>query len=302
MDNLKEYLCTLGIVRENVSIKNLTSLKIGGVSRYVFQPNTLDNLKESIHFFKNNSIKHKLWGMGSNILASDDDFDGVIIKLDHVLNTFEIDEENVTVGAGVSLIALAYKTCMLGLSGFEYATGIPGSVGGALYMNAGAYKHDTYEILKRVYVLKNNEFVWMNKEDIQFSYRHTSFSEHKDWIILKAEFVLNKGNISDINRIVENRKKRRIETQPLNLPSAGSVFRNPENYFAWQIIDQLDLRGKQIGGALFSTVHSNFIVNADHAKASDVYDLIQLAINLSKERMNLELVPEVEFFNWSSHD
>ena len=298
MVNLIEFLNSLGIVKENVSIKTITSFKIGGFSKFFFYPNSINSLKESINYLNDNKIDFKVWGMGSNILASDDDYHGVIIKLDQMLNSIQIEGNIVTVDAGVSLIALAYKTCLLGLSGFEYATGIPGSVGGALYMNAGAYKHDTYEILNRVYVLKNNDFVWMNKDEIQFSYRHTSFCEHKDWIILKAEFILNYGEINDIERIINDRKQRRMQSQPLNYPSAGSVFRNPVNMFAWQVIDEVGLRGKQIGGAMFSTVHSNFIINVGQAKAQDVYELIQLAIRLSKEKLYIDLVPEVEFFNW----
>jgi len=298
MVNLFEFLSSLGSVKENVSIKALTSFKIGGISKFVFYPNSINNLKESINFLNENRIDFKIWGMGSNILASDDDYDGVIIKFDKMLNSIQIEGNLVTVEAGVSLITLAYKTCLLGLSGFEYATGIPGSVGGALYMNAGAYKHDTYEILNRVYVLKGNEFVWMNKEEIQFSYRHTSFCEHKDWIILKAEFSLKNGDVSNIEQTISDRKQRRIQSQPLNYPSAGSVFRNPLNKFAWQVIDDIGLRGKQIGGAMFSEVHSNFIINVEQAKANDVYELIQLAIRLSKEKLNIDLVPEVEFFNW----
>ncbi len=298
MVNLIEVLSRLGNVKENISIKTLTSFKIGGISKVVFYPNSIINLKESINYLNDNKIDFKVWGMGSNILASDDDYHGVIIKLDQMLNSIQIEGNIVTVDAGVSLITCAYKTCLLGLSGFEYATGIPGSVGGALYMNAGAYKHDTYEILNRVYVLKDNDFVWINKDEIQFNYRHTSFCEHKDWIILKAEFILNNGNSADIERIVSDRKQRRMQSQPLNFPSAGSVFRNPSSLFAWQVIDEIGLRGKQIGGAMFSTVHSNFIINVGQAKASDVYELIQLAIRLSKEKLNIDLVPEVEFFNW----
>lgn len=302
MSKLNDYLSNFGVLKENISIKTLTSFRIGGIAKYVFYPNSLENLKESIIYLKNNNIKYKIWGMGSNILASDDEYDGVIVKLDETLKEIEINDTNVVVGAGFSLIALAYKTCQLGLSGFEYATGIPGSVGGALYMNAGAYKHDTYEILNRIYVLKDNDFVWMSKDDIQYSYRHTSFCEHKDWIILKAEFTLNKEDASAIEKIVNDRKQRRMQTQPLNMPSAGSVFRNPDGYFAWQVIDEIGLRGKQIGGAMFSLVHSNFILNIDNAKATDVYELIQYAISLSKEKININLIPEVELFNWRSYD
>lgn len=299
MLKLIDTLTNYGILKEKISIKTLTSYKIGGIADYVLYPYDIENLKLSIKLLNTNNIPYKIWGMGSNILASDDDYHGVIIKLDKTLNDIEIDGTQVIAGAGASLIALAYKTCLLGLSGFEYATGIPGSVGGAIYMNAGAYKHDTYEILKRVYIFKDGECVWIDKNDIQFSYRHTSFAQHRDWIILKAEFELVVGSLTDIERIINDRKERRINSQPLNLPSAGSVFRNPEGILAWQIIDQVGLRGKHIGGAMFSEVHSNFIVNIDQAKAVDVLSLIQLAQELIKEKFNIELNPEIELFNWS---
>jgi UDP-N-acetylmuramate dehydrogenase len=295
-----DIIRTLGELKEEVSIKTLTSFRIGGIAKYVVYPNDLNSLKQILTIISENNYPYKIWGMGSNILASDDYYTGIIIKLDKLLNKIEISDNTVLVGAGVSLINLAYKTCLLGYSGFEYATGIPGSVGGALYMNAGAYKHDTYEILKRVHVLRNGKFEWLDKNEIQFSYRHTSFSEQKDWIILEAEFNLLKGSMSDIQRIVNDRKERRMKSQPLNLPSAGSVFRNPDAISAWQIIDEVGLRGKKIGGAMISDIHSNFIVNFDNAKAQDVLDLIVLAKTLVKERMNIELIPEIELFNWSN--
>jgi len=299
MLNLIDILNRWGEIRHNVSLKTLTSFRIGGIAEYVFCPNDIKCLDRSIKFLNENNIPFKIWGMGSNILASDNEYHGVIIKLDKTLNHIEIEDNRILVGAGASLIALAYKTCLLGLSGFEYATGIPGSVGGALYMNAGAYKHDTYEILKRVHVYKDGECVWMNKEEIQFSYRHTSFANHKNWIILEAEFECTFGSINDIEKIVNDRKIRRTQSQPLNLPSAGSVFRNPEGKLAWQVIDQVGLRGKRIGGAMFSEVHSNFIVNVDNAKAKDVLDLVQLAQGLISEKFGIILNPEIELFNWS---
>jgi UDP-N-acetylmuramate dehydrogenase len=295
-----DLIKTYGELKEDISIKTLTSFRIGGIAKYVVYPNDLEGLKEILLIIAEHNIPYKVWGMGSNILASDDYYSGIIIKLDKLLNKLEINDNSVVVGAGVNLIALAYKTCLLGYSGFEYATGIPGSVGGALYMNAGAYKHDTYEILKRVLILKNGELVWLNKDEIEFSYRHTSFSDHKDWIILEAEFNLVKGSVSDIQQIVNDRKERRMKSQPLNLPSAGSVFRNPDSISAWQIIDEVGLRGKRIGGAMISDIHSNFIVNIDNAKAQDVLDLIELAKLLVKERTNIDLIPEIELFNWSN--
>lgn len=299
MLNLINILNELGEIKHNVSIKTLTSFKIGGNAEYVFYPTDISYLSKAINLLNDKNIPYKIWGMGSNILASDDDYHGVIIKLDKTLNYIEINSTQVKVGAGASLIALAYKTCLLGLSGFEYATGIPGSVGGALYMNAGAYKHDTYEILKRIYVYKDGECVWMNKNEIVFSYRHTSFADHKNWIILEAEFECVIGIKDDIEKIVNDRKIRRNQSQPLNLPSAGSVFRNPEGILAWQVIDQVGLRGKRMGGAMFSEIHSNFIVNVDNAKAKDVLDLVQLAQRLIAEKFEMTLNPEIELFNWS---
>ncbi len=299
MLNLINILNELGEIKHNVSIKTLTSFKIGGNAEYVFYPNDISCLSKSIKLLNNDNIPYKIWGMGSNILASDNDYHGVIVKLDKTLNHINIDGNQIRVGAGASLIALAYKTCLLGLSGFEYATGIPGSVGGALYMNAGAYKHDTYEILKRIYVYKDGECIWMNKDEIVYSYRHTSFADHKNWIILEAEFECTLGSASDIEKIVNDRKTRRTQSQPLSLPSAGSVFRNPEGILAWQVIDQVGLRGKRIGGAMFSEIHSNFIVNVDNAKAKDVLDLVQLAQRLIAEKFGISLSPEIELFNWS---
>jgi UDP-N-acetylmuramate dehydrogenase len=295
IENLKD----LGEIKFNVSLKILTSFRIGGMADCVFYPNNSKSLQESIQLLNKHAIPFKVWGMGSNILASDDDYHGVIIKLDKTFNHIEIKGTHVLVGAGASLIALAYKTCLLGLSGFEYATGIPGSVGGALYMNAGAYKHDTYEIVSRIHVYKNGKCVWMNKDEINYSYRHTSFADHKDWIILEAEFECTKGSAIEIERIVNERKIRRTQSQPLTLPSAGSVFRNPEGILAWQVIDEVGLRGKRIGGAMFSELHSNFIVNIDNAKAKDVLDLVQLAQQLITEKYGIVLSPEIELFNWS---
>ena len=299
MLDLNNMLNKYGEIKQNISIKTITSFRIGGITDYIFYPNNIDNFISSLEILNRNECPFKIWGMGSNILASDDAYHGVIIKLDRMLNRIDINDTNVIVGAGVSLINLAYKTCLLGLSGFEYATGIPGSVGGAIYMNAGAYKHDTFEILKRIHVYKNGVCSWVDKDEIQYSYRHTSFAHNKNWILLEAEFELFKGSITEIERIINDRKVRRMSSQPLNLPSAGSVFRNPDGILAWQIIDQVGLRGKQIGGAMFSEIHSNFIVNINQAKAQDVLDLINLAQKLIKERFNIDLSPEIELFNWS---
>ena len=181
----------------------------------------------------------------------------------------------------------------------EFASGIPGSIGGALYMNAGAYKSDMSKIVKEVNVLKDGSLVWMSKEECQYQYRRSIFQEHRDWTILAAKFALTPANGEEIRDLMDSRRERRLKTQPLDMPSAGSVFRNPEEKPAWQVIDELGLRGHQIGGAQISKKHSNFIVTVSKdAQAQDIDDLIQLVKQRAKETFGIEMKTEVEYMNW----
>ena len=169
-------------------------------------------------------------------------------------------------------------------------------------MNAGAYKHDMYECLEKILVYRNLRVEWIDKSEIEVKYRYTSFMNHRDWIILEAVFNCNDADKERILHTMDERRQRRIASQPLDLPSAGSVFRNPDTMSAWSCIDAVGLRGHRIGGAMFSEKHSNFIVNVDDAKAQDVLDLICLAQTKVDEKFNIKLNPEIEFFNWSRHD
>ncbi|MEE0831490.1 MAG: UDP-N-acetylmuramate dehydrogenase, partial [Longicatena sp.] len=176
--------------------------------------------------------------------------------------------------------------------------GIPGTLGGALFMNAGAYKSNMAEIVKEVYVLINQEVKTLSIDSLEYGYRSSIFQKNRDWIILGAKIQLTKGNQKDIRSLMDSRRERRMSSQPLSMPNAGSVFRNPEGHAAWQLIEEAGLRGLTIGGAQVSDKHANFIVNADNASAKDVAELMGIIQKTVKERFQVELKSEVEKFNW----
>lgn len=286
-----------GDIKENVSLKTLTTLKVGGISKYVFYPKNVTSLKKALTLFKENNINYKIFGNGSNIIPSDKIYDGVIIKLSS-LNNLKINDEVIEVEAGYSLMKLAKEVIKLGLSGLEWANGIPGTIGGAVYMNAGAYKQDMSFVLEKITALDENmNIVTLNKDELDFSYRHSRLME-ENLICLSATLKLEKKDISLIEEVVNKRKEKRMETQPLEYPSAGSVFRNPFNDFAGRLVEECNLKGKQIGGAMISLKHANFIINKDNATGNDVLDLINLAKKEVKEKFNIELKQEQELFNF----
>ncbi len=297
LEEIINLLANDGDIKENVSLKTLTTLKVGGISKYVFYPKNVTSLKKALTLFKENSINYKIFGNGSNIIPSDKIYDGVIIKLSS-LNNLKINDEVIEVEAGYSLMKLAKEVIKLGLSGLEWANGIPGTIGGAVYMNAGAYKQDMSFVLEKITALDENmNIVTLNKDELDFSYRHSRLME-ENLICLSATLKLEKKDISLIEEVVNKRKEKRMETQPLEYPSAGSVFRNPFNDFAGRLVEECNLKGKQIGGAMISLKHANFIINKDNATGKDVLDLINLAKKEVKEKFNIELKQEQELFNF----
>ena len=297
LEEIINLLANDGDIKENVSLKTLTTLKVGGISKYVFYPKDVTSLKKTLTLFKENNINYKIFGNGSNIIPSDKIYDGVIIKLSS-LNNLKIEDEVIEVEAGYSLMKLAKEVIKLGLSGLEWACGIPGTIGGAVYMNAGAYKQDMSFVLEKITALDENmNIVTLNKDELDFSYRHSRLME-ENLICLSATLKLEKKDISLIEEVVNKRKEKRMETQPLEYPSAGSVFRNPFNDFAGRLVEECNLKGKQIGGAMISLKHANFIINKDNATGKDVLDLINLAKKEVKEKFNIELKQEQELFNF----
>ena len=288
----------IGKITENVPLCEHTTYKVGGIASCFAYPNNVKCLIKLLKYLKKNNIKYKILGNGSNTLFSDNKYEGVIIKLDR-LDDIEVKDHTIVVGAGYNLIKLALIAAKRSLAGLEFASGIPGTVGGAVYMNAGAYKSDMGYIVKRVKVL-TPEFrvITMTNSELDFHYRSSFFQKHKDYICLEATIGLKKGKKEEIMKVNKERKQRRLETQPLEYPSAGSVFRNPEGLFAGKLIEDLGLKGLMKGGAQISNKHANFIINKQNAKASDIKELIEFTKDAVEDRYNVELKVEQEFVNW----
>lgn len=285
----------VGKVIFDPKMSNYTTYKVGGNALAIVYPDNLKDLIKLLKFLKENNIKHKVLGNGSNLIFSDETYEGVLIKLTE-FNNLEIDDTVITVGAGYNLPKLCMKVAKLGLAGLEFAAGIPGTVGGAVFMNAGAYKSDMGYIISEVKVIDENlNIKTLYNKDLDFHYRSSYLQRHKDLICIEAKIVLRKGDAKAIMDVIADRKQRRLLTQPLEYPSAGSVFRNPENDYAGRLIEELGYKGKNIGGAYVSEKHANFIINKGNAKASDVRNLINEIKEKVKEKYNIDLIVEQEF-------
>ncbi len=294
LKRLEQY-CT---IEYDKSFKTLTTFKIGGIARYVIYPNDEFSLKSILDILNENNLSYKVFGHGSNLLCADDVYDGFIIKLTRNMSNFYFADNELIAQAGCSIISLAYKASEKSLSGLEFASGIPGTLGGCIFMNAGAYNSSMSDLVDSVKVLRNNEIIWLTNAQCQFGYRNSIFLNNPDWIILEVKLKLKEGNTNDIKKLMKNRQKRRMESQPLNYPSAGSTFRNIGDIFAWKLIDEIGFRGKTIGGAAVSEKHTNFIINKGNAKASDVIDLSDQIIEIIKNKYDIEMIMEVEKFDW----
>lgn len=300
MNDFLRHLNEIGDVLENEPMSKHTTYRVGGKARYFVYPKNEIGLMRLLDLAKEYNIQTKIVGKGSNLLVSDEDFDGMMINLDRYFNEVIFEENKVSVYAGQSIIFLAHEAMKRGLSGLEFASGIPGTVGGACFMNAGAYKSELKEIVDAVWVLKDGNCVWMKPEECEFGYRTSIFKKNPSWIILAVRFNLTKKDSAEIKEIMDSRRQRRMDSQPLNKPSAGSVFKNPEDGAAWKLIDDAGLRGYMIGGAKVSEKHSNFIVNESNAKAQDILDLIELIQKSVYDKFNVSLKTEVECFNWKN--
>ena len=285
-------------IKENESLKLHTTYKVGGIAKYFITPNDFDELIKLLKYLKENNIKYMILGNGSNTIFSSKTYDGVIINLSN-LNKMKIDGNKIFVEAGYQLIKLSIDAMNNNLSGLEFASGIPANVGGAIYMNAGAYKSDMSEIIEEVTFLDENyELKTLKKDELNFSYRHSLFQE-KNYIIISAILKLTSGNKEEIKALMDKRKQRRVESQPLEYPSAGSVFRNPsEDIFAGKLIEDLGLKGYSIGDAKISEKHANFIINNGNATGEDIKALITLIKEKVKEKYNIDLIVEQKFVNF----
>lgn len=296
-DDLTEL--NVGEIIEDEPLYKHTTYKVGGPARIYLKVSDVDSLVKTVKYCNRHHLKHMVIGRGSNLLFSDKEYDGVIISLAENFNQVKINGSIIKAQAGVSMISLAYQAAKTGLSGFEFMGGIPGTIGGGIFMNAGAYKYDIASVVKSVTLLNEKyEVVTFTKEQMEFSYRHSICQDRLKLIVLEAEFELTAKDPNEIKAVLDKRKERRMASQPWNMPSAGSVFRNPETKAAWQYIDECGLRGFEIGGAQVSPKHSNFIVNNGYASAKDIYDLIMLVQKTVFDKFGVNLKREVDLINW----
>lgn len=298
-DVIKEIVSLkLGKVLINEKISNYTTYRVGGKVRAICYPKGEEELIKLVSLLKENKIKYFVLGNGSNVLFSDLLYDGIIIKLDN-FNKMNVLGNKIIVGAGYPLIKLSNDAMRNSLIGLEFANGIPGTVGGAIFMNAGAYGEEMSKIVESVRVLTSDlEIKEFTNKEMKFSYRTSVLQEHLDYICIGATLKLESGNSEEIEKIMRERREQRKATQPLNLPSAGSVFRNPEGMFAGKMIDEMGLKGYTIGRAMISDKHANFIVNMGNAKAADIKRIIDLVKQKALIKYNVKLRVEQRLINW----
>ncbi|EFG55331.1 UDP-N-acetylmuramate dehydrogenase [Lactobacillus amylolyticus] len=279
-------------LQENIPLSRYTFTKTGGDAEYLSFPKNLDELKRLVKAAKDENIALTIIGNASNLIIRDGGITGLVIILT-AMNEISVDGNIVTAYAGAKIIDTAFTAANHGLSGMEFAAGIPGSIGGAIFMNAGAYGGETQEVVDQVTVLtRDGELKTYSNSEMNFSYRHSKVQDTGD-IVVKASFKLKKGNKSQILDEMHYLNALRRFKQPLEYPSCGSVFKRPKGHFVGPMIIKAGLQGKQIGGAQDSTKHAGFIVNKGGATATDYLDLIHLIQKVIKEKYNIDLHTEV---------
>ncbi|PKR78539.1 UDP-N-acetylenolpyruvoylglucosamine reductase [Halalkalibacillus sediminis] len=285
----------VGKVAVDEPLSKHTTIKIGGPADLFIQPSSIDGLIDSLNILKESDIPVRVIGRGSNLLIPDDGIRGAVIQFAKGLDHLEIDGTQITVGGGYPLVKLATIISRKGLRGLEFAGGIPGSVGGAVYMNAGAHGSDVSKILVKAHILyENGESEWLTNEEMQYSYRTSVLQEDKKGYCIEAVFQLEEGDKDTIIEEMKKHKDYRRETQPWDYPCAGSIFRNPLPNHAGKLVEELGLKGYQIGGAKISDLHGNFIVNEGEGSYEDVMNLIKYIQKTIKEKYDIEMETEVE--------
>lgn len=282
------------IVRYDEPLKNHTTFKIGGNCIALIEPREVSDIVETIKICRENSIKFFVIGNGSNLLVPDEGYNGVIIKLKSEFSTIQVEGEYLIVNSGAKLSEVYTVAYENSLTGFEFASGIPGTIGGAIYMNAGAYGGEMKDIVESVEVLDldNFELRELKNEELEFSYRK-SIIQRKNYIVTTIKLKLQKGNKEEINAVYEDLRERRNSKQPLNFGSAGSTFKRPEGHFASKLIEDAGLKGYHINDAWVSEKHSGFVVNKGNASYKEVMELIEYVQNVVFEKFGVKLETEV---------
>jgi len=284
----------VGVVKANEPMSRHTTFRIGGPAALIMECATLGDVAVATTILAEEGVEWTVLGKGSNVLVSDSGYDGAVITLGRDFKRHALDGDHLRTGAGVIFAAVVQDAFKMGLSGLEFGVGIPGTVGGALAMNAGARDQWIGSIVESVTLHVPGEGLMRARgEEIAWGYRHTDLTDRG--IILEAVLRVAESDEVDIRRAMEASLRRRKRTQPLALPSAGSVFVNPEGDSAGRLIEAAGLKGIRAGGAEFSEVHANFIVNTGGATAQDVVALICMAREAVKDSNGIELRPEIRF-------
>ena len=281
-------------VRCDEPMSSHCTFRAGGTAKYYVIPDEYKKVRDVLRLCVEENIPYYVIGNGSNLLVQDDGFDGVIIEIDSALAKIEINGNEIVAKAGAKLSKIAVKALNESLTGFEFAHGIPGNLGGAVTMNAGAYGGEMKDVLKWVKVLHNNgEMKTLKAEELELGYR-TSIIVKEKMIVLEACIELHEGNRDEIEMHMKELMAKRKEKQPLEYPSAGSTFKRPEGYFAGKLIQDAGLKGYRVGGAMVSEKHSGFVINYDNATATDIINLMKDVRKKVYEEFQVTLEPEVK--------
>jgi len=293
LEELKSFF--KGTIRLSQPLANFTTFRIGGPADYYLEPLDKENVINVIKYFQANEFPFMIIGNASNLLISDDGYRGAVINLEAALSDVRREGEYVIAEAGVRLAKFVDFCVQRGLGGVEMLAGIPGTVGGAVIMNAGAYGGEISDYLVDVEVLREGNVVWIRKEEGGFSYRRSGFARD---VVLSARFQLPKKDRAELMRVRRELLVRRNLAQPVNYPNAGSVFKNPSGTYAAKLIEEAGLKGLRRGGAQISERHGNFIVNLGNGKATDVLDLIRIAQERVYEKFKVKLELEVKLIGF----
>lgn len=279
---------------QDAPMKEYTSFKAGGKAALLVKPYSANELSYALSVLKNGDIPHMVIGNGTNLLVKDTGYNGVLIKIGEGFQEISVSGDRIEAGAGASLYAVANEACIASLTGFEFASGIPGTIGGAVFMNAGAYDGEISQILESAEILSadGTRIFTMTKDDLNLSYRSSILQNTGD-ILLKANFRLTGGDQNEISDRMKELAIRRNEKQPLDYPSAGSFFKRPKGHFAGKLIQDAGLRGLTVGGAQVSALHAGFIINTGTATASDIINLMEIVRATVYEESGVLLEPEV---------
>ena len=282
--------------KELFDLSKASTFRIGGLAKLALFPKTEDELIEAISIAKNNSVRFEIIGNGSNVLFSDEGFDGVII-FTNKLNSITLNGLEITAQTGAKLVSISKLALENSLTGFEFAHGIPGTVGGAMVMNAGAYGGDMSGVVvsSRYFDAKTNKIVEIGLDEHNFAYRSSLFEKDKSLVFLSTTIRLHYGDKSDILEKISRNSESRKNSQPLEYPNCGSFFKRPEGYFAAKLIDDAGLKGKAVGGAMVSMKHAGFIVNCGGATSKDVLELAAIVENQVLDKFGVRLQKEVKY-------